>query len=127
MANEKIIFLYFISFLTVIDGTIFLNCKSSKYINLYIQIKIAVPFHLLLHFFLHLLNIRKKLVQGSIVCIFGKFVFTREFIIVENIRLVCLLDLTADFCVKATPNIQLREKTGIQSCLYTVTLTPAFA
>ena len=38
---------------------------------------------------------------------------TQEFVMVENIRLlVCLLDLTADFGVKAsaklTPNCQLR-------------------
>ena len=52
---------------------------------------------------------------------------SREFIIVENIRLVRLIDLTADFGVKTnsklTPNCQLREKrkTGIHNCLYTVT------
>ena len=45
-----------------------------------------------------------------------------------------LLDLTADFGVKTnaklTPIVKLREKsskTGIQNCLYTVTLTPMFA
>ena len=54
---------------------------------------------------------------------------TREIVIVENI----LLDLTADFGVKTnaklTPIFKLREKskTGIQSCLSTVTLTPIFA
>ena len=54
-------------------------------------------------------------------------------IIVENVRLVCLLDLTADFGVntntKLTPNCQLTEKskTGIQSCMNTLTLTPIFA
>ena len=53
---------------------------------------------------------------------------SREFIIVENICLVCLLDLTADFEVKTnarlTPIFKLREKTetGIQ----TATLTPIF-
>ena len=53
----------------------------------------------------------------------------RELVIVENIRQVCLLDLTADFRfkinTKLTPNSQLREKskTGVHSCLYTVTLT----
>ena len=56
-------------------------------------------------------------------------ILIREFVIVENIRLVCLLDLTADFGVKTnaklTPIFELREKskTGIQSCLYTVALT----
>ena len=49
----------------------------------------------------------------------------REIVIYENIRLVCLLDLTADFGVKTNaklmPIFKLREKskTGIQSCLYT--------
>ena len=37
----------------------------------------------------------------------------REFVIVENIRLVCLLELTADFGVKTnaklTPNCQLQS------------------
>ena len=57
----------------------------------------------------------------------------REFVIEENIHLLCLLDLTAVFGVKTnaklTPNCQLRDKskTGIQSCLYTVTLTQIFA
>ena len=57
----------------------------------------------------------------------------KEFVIVENIRLVRLLDLTADFGVKKnaklTPIFKLREKvkTGIQSCLYTVTLFPICA
>ena len=56
----------------------------------------------------------------------------REFLILENICLICLLDLPADFVVKTTaklkPIFKLREqsKTGIQSCLYTVTLTPIF-
>ena len=56
----------------------------------------------------------------------------REFLIVENIHLVCLLDITADFGVKTnaklTPNCQLhnQSKTGIQSCLYKVTLTLIF-
>ena len=49
---------------------------------------------------------------------------TKELVIVENIILVRLLVLTADFGVKTnaqlTPNCQLREigKTGIRSCLY---------
>ena len=55
-------------------------------------------------------------------------IYTPEkFVIVENLRLVCLLDLTADFGVKLntklTPKCQLREresKTGIQSCLYCI-------
>ena len=58
----------------------------------------------------------------------------REFEVVKNIRLVCLLDLTMDFGVKINTKLtsifKLREKskTGIQSCLYTtVTLTPNFA
>ena len=61
------------------------------------------------------------------------YIITREFIIVENIRLASLIDLTADFEVKAnaklTPNYQLhsQSKTGIQSCLNTLTLTPVFA
>ena len=47
--------------------------------------------------------------------------------------LECLLDLTADFEVKINAKLaqicQLRGKgkTGIQSCLYTVTLSPTFA
>ena len=51
-----------------------------------------------------------------------------QFAILKNSRLVCLLDLTADFGVKTnaklTPIFKLREresKTGIQSCLYTGT------
>ena len=54
---------------------------------------------------------------------------TREFVIVENKRQVCLLNLTADTGVETnaelTPICQLRVKnnTGIQSCLYAVTLT----
>ena len=54
---------------------------------------------------------------------------SREFLIVENIRLVCRIDLTADFGVKTnakfTPKYKLREKSkiGILSCLYTVTLS----
>ena len=58
---------------------------------------------------------------------------TREIVTVENRRSVRLLDLTADFGVKTnaklTPIFMLQEKrkTGIQSCLYTVTLTPIFA
>ena len=57
----------------------------------------------------------------------------REIVIVENKRLVHLLDLTTDFRVKTnaklTPISKLREKSKIciQSCLYTVTLTPIFA
>ena len=56
----------------------------------------------------------------------------RDIVIVENIRLVRLLDLTADFGVKTyaklTPIFKLRKKskTCIQSCLYTVTLIPNF-
>ena len=56
----------------------------------------------------------------------------RELVIVENIRQVCLLDLTADFRfkinTKLTPNSQLREesKSCIQSCLYMLTMTPIF-
>ena len=54
--------------------------------------------------------------QSSLPC--------REVVTVENIRLIRLLDLTADFGVKTnatlTPFCQLREK----SCLYTVTLIP---
>ena len=48
---------------------------------------------------------------------------TREFVIVENKRQVCLLNLTADTGVetnaKLTPICQLRgkSKTGSQSCL----------
>ena len=51
-----------------------------------------------------------------------EFVIRKEIVIVENIRLVRLLDLTADFGVKTnaklTPIFKLREKrkTGIQSC-----------
>ena len=54
---------------------------------------------------------------------------SREFLIVENIRLVCRIDLTADFGVKTiakfTPKYKLREwsKIDIHSCLYTVTLS----
>ena len=60
-------------------------------------------------------------------------IFIREIVIVENIRLVRLLTancLLADFGVKTNakllPIFKLREKnkTGIQSCLYTVTMTP---
>ena len=49
-----------------------------------------------------------------------EFVIRKEIVIVENIRLVRLLDLTADFGVKTnaklTPIFKLREKsnTGIQ-------------
>ena len=58
-----------------------------------------------------------------------KAIQTRKFVI-ENLRLVCLPDLTADFGVKThaklTPIFKLRNqsKTGIQSFLYTETLTP---
>ena len=58
----------------------------------------------------------------------------REIVIVENISLVRLLDLTADFIgfktnAKLTPIFKLREKskTGTQSCRYTITLIPIFA
>ena len=57
----------------------------------------------------------------------------REIVIVENLRLVRLLDLTTDFGVlkanaKLTPILKLREKNKnvIQSCMYTVTQTPDF-
>ena len=54
----------------------------------------------------------------------------REIVRVENICLVRLLNLTADFGVKTnaklTPIFKLVFKTGIQSCLYTVSLTPIF-
>ena len=55
-----------------------------------------------------------------------------EIVILENIRLVCLQDLTADFGVKTNaklpPILMLREnsKAKIQSCLYAETLTPIF-
>ena len=51
--------------------------------------------------------------------------YMREFVIVDNIHLIGLLDITADFGVKTnaelTPNCQLRDKSnsGIQSCVYT--------
>ena len=58
----------------------------------------------------------------------------RDIVIVENIRLDRLLDPTVDFGVKTnaamlTPIFKLREKSksGIQSCLYTVTITLIFA
>ena len=52
------------------------------------------------------------------------FAWVLEIVIIENIRLVRLLDLTADFGFKTngklTPNFKLEEcKTGIQSCLST--------
>ena len=56
----------------------------------------------------------------------------RKILIVENILVVRLLDLTADFRVKTnaklTPNFKLlrKSKTGIQSCLFTVNLTSFF-
>ena len=55
---------------------------------------------------------------------------SREIVIVENIRMVRLLDLTADFGVKTNAKLKpifklrVKSKTDIQSCLYTVTLTP---
>ena len=58
---------------------------------------------------------------------------SREIVIVENIRLVRLLDSTADFGIKTnaklTPILKLREKskTVIKSCLNTETQTPIFA
>ena len=58
---------------------------------------------------------------------------SREIFIIENIRLVFLLDLTADVGFKTnaklTPIFMLREKskTRFQTCLYTVTLTPIHA
>ena len=67
------------------------------------------------------------------LCNHAKMVLIREVVLVENIRLVRLLDLTADYEVKTnaklTLNFKLREKSkpGFQSCLYTVTLTPNFA
>ena len=57
----------------------------------------------------------------------------REFEVVKNIRLVCLLDLTMDFGVKINTKLtsifKLREKskTGIQLSVHAVTLTPNFA
>ena len=58
----------------------------------------------------------------------------REYVIVENIRLVCLLELTADFGVKTNAKLtsicQLRykRKSGSQSFLFTlILLTPVFA
>ena len=62
-----------------------------------------------------------------------RLLLSREFGIVEKIRLDFLLDLNADFGAKTnaklTPNFQRggKRKTGIQSCLYTVTLSPTFA
>ena len=59
-------------------------------------------------------------------------VISRESVIVENIHLVCLLDLKADFGEKTNAKLssicQLREKskTGIQSCLFTVTVLRTF-
>ena len=46
-------------------------------------------------------------------------VLIREIVIVKNINLVRLLDLTADFKDKVDPDFQVREKskTGIKSCL----------
>ena len=58
---------------------------------------------------------------------------TKEFVIVQNIRRVCLLDISADFGVKTnaklTPIFSCvgRAKNGIQSCLVTVSLTSIFA
>ena len=60
---------------------------------------------------------------------------SKEFVMVENIRLISLLDLTGDFGVKTntklTPNCQLKEKSKLVfravCTLYTVTLTPIFA
>ena len=60
----------------------------------------------------------------------------REILILENIHMyvvVSQLDLPVDFGVKTnakmTPMCKLREKskTGSQSCLYAVTLTPIFS
>ena len=65
-----------------------------------------------------------------------KMVFVRDIVIVENIRLVRLLALTADFGVKTnaklTPIFKLRErraklvysKLAVSVQYYTVTLTP---
>ena len=62
--------------------------------------------------------------------IFDLFYF-REIVIVENIRLVHLLDLSADFGLKIKEKLTpMREKnkTGIQSCcLYTVIMAPIFS
>ena len=61
-----------------------------------------------------------------------KNISCREFVIVENKHLACRLNLIADFGVetnsKLTPNCHLQEKgkTGIQSSLYTITLTLIF-
>ena len=53
---------------------------------------------------------------------------TREIVTVENRRSVRLLDLTADFGVNVDADLSAtwESKTGIQSCLCTVTLTPIF-
>ena len=59
---------------------------------------------------------------------------TREFVIVENKRLICLLDFTADFGdktnAKLTPDCQLREKSKTVyselSVYLSVNLTPIF-
>ena len=64
--------------------------------------------------------------------IFLKTQKIREIVTVENIGLVRLLDITAGSGVKTNTKLtqifKLREKnkTGIQSCLYAVTLTPNF-
>ena len=60
------------------------------------------------------------------------FILCREFEIIENIRVVCLLDFTADLRVKinanSRPNCQphCHSKTGIHSCLCAITLTAIF-
>ena len=64
------------------------------------------------------------------VCLFicsraASFLKTRDIAIVENIRLVRLLDLTADFELKKKRKLREKRKTGIQSSL-TVTLTSFF-
>ena len=64
--------------------------------------------------------------------IFLKTQKIREIVTVENIGLVRLLDITAGSGVKTNTKLtqifKLREKskTGIQICLYTVTLTSNF-
>ena len=56
-----------------------------------------------------------------------------EIVNVENIRLISLLEITADFGVKTNAKLtlifklEMKSKTGNQSCLYTVTLNPIFA
>ena len=65
--------------------------------------------------------------------IFLKTQKIREIVTVENIGLVRLLDITAGSGVKTNTKLtqifklRKKSKTGIQSCMYTVTQTPNFA